>query len=206
MSSGRSRGRGRGYAERRPEGQHRGGHREVEAGCHIYRRNNHETKDCRLRYRRCKFPTHSDRDCWYKDKDQKHEQKHEDRSSVNFSKEDEPSKVFYSSSNTMQDMNEIWFLDSGCSNHVTGIKKNFVELYEKYNSLLELGDSTKLKIEGKCIVSVFSAEGQQKRMHDVFYTPGVVHNLLSVGHMMKNGYKLFFAKGQCEITDRRSRS
>ncbi|KAG6477561.1 hypothetical protein ZIOFF_066828 [Zingiber officinale] len=100
------------------------------------------------------------------------------------------------------DMNEIWFLDSGCSNHVTGIKKNFVELDENYNSLLELGDSKKLKIEGKGVVSVFSAEGQQKRMHDVFYTPEIAQNLLSVGQMMKNGYKLVFAEGQCEITDR----
>ncbi|KAG6488118.1 hypothetical protein ZIOFF_056876 [Zingiber officinale] len=198
----RSRGRDRSYAEGRPEGQHRSGYAEAEAGCRICRKNNHETKYCRFRCRRCKFPTHSDRDCWYKNKEQKHEQKQEDRSSVNFSKEDEPSKVFYSSSNTVQDMNEIWFLDSGCSNHVTGIKKNFVELDENYNSLLELGDSKKLKIEGKGVVLVFSVEGQQKRMHDVFYTPEIAQNLLSVGQMMKNGYKLVFAEGQCEITDR----
>ncbi|KAG6509698.1 hypothetical protein ZIOFF_027698 [Zingiber officinale] len=198
----RSRGRDRSYAEGRPKGQHRSGHGEAEAGCRICRKNNHETKYCRFRCRRCKFPTHSDHDCWYKNKEQQHEQKQEDRSSVNFSKEDEPSKVFYSSSNTVQDMNEIWFLDSGCSNHVTGIKKNFVELDKNYNSLLELGDSKKLKIEGKGVVSVFSAEGQQKRMHDVFYTPEIAQNLLSVGQMMKNGYKLVFAEGQCEITDR----
>lgn len=121
---------------------------------------------------------------------------------VNFSKEEEPSKVFFSSSNSVQDMNETWFLDSGCSNHVTGTKKNFVELDEKYNSLLELGDSKKLKIEGKGVVSVATAEGQQKHIHDVFYTPGIAQNLFSVGQMMKRGYKLIFTEGRCEITDR----
>ncbi|KAG6503330.1 hypothetical protein ZIOFF_035641 [Zingiber officinale] len=60
----RSRGRDRSYAEGRPKGQHRSGHGEAEAGCRICRKNNHETKYCHFRCRRCKFPTHSDRDCW----------------------------------------------------------------------------------------------------------------------------------------------
>ncbi|KAG6487750.1 hypothetical protein ZIOFF_056351 [Zingiber officinale] len=99
-------------------------------------------------------------------------------------------------------MNEVWFLDSGCSNHVTGNKEHFVEIDNSYNSLLELGDSKKLKIEGKGVVAIKAANGEEKQINDVVYSPGITQNLLSIGQMMKKGYKITFADGQCEIIDK----
>ncbi|KAG6469652.1 hypothetical protein ZIOFF_070582 [Zingiber officinale] len=90
----------------------------------------------------------------------------------------------------------------GCSNHVTRNKENFVEIDNSYNSLLELGDSKKIKIEGKGIIAVRAANGEEKRINDVFYSPNIAQNLLSVGQMIKRGYKVTFADGQCEIIDK----
>lgn len=43
----------------------------------------------------------------------------------------------------------IWFLDSGCSNHMTGDKTWFVELDENYKHSVKLGNSSRMTIEGK---------------------------------------------------------
>lgn len=43
----------------------------------------------------------------------------------------------------------IWFLDSGCSNHMTGDKTWFVELDENYKHSVKLGNSSRMMIEGK---------------------------------------------------------
>ena len=41
----------------------------------------------------------------------------------------------------------IWFLDSGCSNHMTGDKTWFVELDESFKHTVRLGNSSKLREE-----------------------------------------------------------
>ncbi|KAG6486608.1 hypothetical protein ZIOFF_055186 [Zingiber officinale] len=198
---GRSRGRGRGHAgsqfRRDDQFWNRSGN--IKGNCYVCKKAGHESKDCHFRCRRCKIPNHSERDCYYKNKQQ---QQQSSQSTVNFSKENESKQVFYSCFNTVEDMNEVWFLDSGSSNHVTGNKEHFVEIDNSYNSLLELGDSKKLKIEGKGVVAIKAANGEEKQINDVFYSPCITQNLLSVGQIMKKGYKITFADGQCEIVDK----
>ncbi|KAG6481465.1 hypothetical protein ZIOFF_058069 [Zingiber officinale] len=198
---GRSRGRGRGRAgsqfRRDDQFWNRSGN--IKGNCYVCKKAGHESKDCHFRCRRCKIPNHSERDCYYKNKQQ---QQQSSQSTVNFSKENESKQVFYSYFNTVEDMNEVWFLDSGYRNHVTGNKEHFVEIDNSYNSLLELGDSKKLKIEGKGVVAIKAANGEEKQINDVVYSPGITQNLLSIGQMMKKGYKITFADGQCEIIDK----
>ncbi|KAG6472814.1 hypothetical protein ZIOFF_070292 [Zingiber officinale] len=88
------------------------------------------------------------------------------------------------------------------SGNIKGNKEHFVEIDNSYNSLLELGDSKKLKIEGKGVVAIKAANGEEKQINDVVYSPGITQNLLSIGQMMKKGYKITFADGQCEIVDK----
>lgn len=52
--------------------------------------------------------------------------------------------------------NEVWYLDSACSNHVTGDKKNFKDLDETQKSQVKLGDGKQVTIEGKGDVAVTS--------------------------------------------------
>lgn len=77
-------------------------------------------------------------------------------------KEEDSPIILFSSSNTIQDKNEVWFLDSGYSNHIKGNKPNFVEINTSYNSRIELGDRKKLKVEDKGIVVITTTYEKQK--------------------------------------------
>ena len=75
---------------------------------------------------------------------------------------------------------EAWYIDSGCSHHMTGDKTKFKELDETVKSIVRLGDDKQFKIEGRGTVSITPGK-QAKHIKDVHFAPNLAHNLLSVG-------------------------
>ncbi|XP_049359193.1 uncharacterized protein LOC125823869 [Solanum verrucosum] len=49
---------------------------------------------------------------------------------------------------------DYWFVDSGCSNHMTGVKSLFHVLDEKLIKMVHLGNTKELLVEGKGMVSI----------------------------------------------------
>lgn len=43
----------------------------------------------------------------------------------------------------------VWFLDSGCSNHMTGDNSWFFELDKGYKHFVHLGNSSRMAVQGK---------------------------------------------------------
>jgi hypothetical protein len=43
---------------------------------------------------------------------------------------------------------EVWFLDSGCSNHMVGIKEWLYDLNDSYRDYVKLGDDSRMQVEG----------------------------------------------------------
>ncbi|KAG6494320.1 hypothetical protein ZIOFF_049344 [Zingiber officinale] len=103
---------------------------------------------------------HVSLDCWYKEKGENQKEK----KVVNFLAEDDNNKLFFS---TMDDekSGEIWYLDSGCNNHLTGNLSAFEELVKNYSSHVELGDGKQVKIEGKGVIAVHTS-GEIKQQHE----------------------------------------
>ena len=64
----------------------------------------------------------------------------------------------------------IWFLDSRCSNHMTGDKAWFVELDESFKHTVRLGNSSKLAVEGRGSVR-FEVEGITQTVTNIYYVP-----------------------------------
>lgn len=60
----------------------------------------------------------------------------------------------------------VWFLDSGCSNHMTGEKSWFTELNEDFKHSVRLGNNSRLAVEGKGNIR-FEAEGITQVITDV---------------------------------------
>lgn len=50
---------------------------------------------------------------------------------------------------------ELWFLDSGCSNHMCGKKEFFSMLDESFNTSVKLGDNSSMAVRGKEIYEFF---------------------------------------------------
>ena len=77
---------------------------------------------------------------------------------------------------------DVWFLDSGCSNHMSGDRTLFFELDEGFTQMVKLGNHTKLNVVGKGNVRI-SLEGVNHLVTEVFYVPALRNNLLSIGQL-----------------------
>ncbi|KAA8545391.1 hypothetical protein F0562_020175 [Nyssa sinensis] len=101
-------GRGRGRGNRRGRGRFDGQRQSGE------QRNNKNGVQCY----HCKKYGYIKADCWYKDQQ------------VNYAAEngEESSKLFMTHFDPNNKSNDVWFVDSGCSNHMTGMKSLFKEL------------------------------------------------------------------------------
>ena len=89
----------------------------------------------------------------------------------------------------------LWYLDSGCSNHMTKDASKFVSITLKQEGHVTYGDNNKGKILGKGIIgneNIFP-------IHDVLYVKGLKHNLLSISQLCDRGYQVTFRTNTCEI-------
>eukprot|EP00253_Pinus_taeda_P036285 PITA_36285 len=96
---------------------------------------------------------------------------------------------------------DIWFLDSGCSNHMTGNIALFSALDKNMKSEFTLGTDSKVSVMGKGEVKIFTKQGERKTIADVYYVPGMRCNLLSIGQLFQKGYNVFFVNDVCTIMD-----
>eukprot|EP00253_Pinus_taeda_P018864 PITA_18864 len=96
---------------------------------------------------------------------------------------------------------DIWFLDSGCSNHMTGNIALFSALDQSVKSQVTLGTDSKISVMGKGEVKIFTKKGEKKTIADVYYVPRMRCNLLSIGQLVHKGYNVFFKNDVCTIMD-----
>lgn len=116
--------------------------------------------------------------------------------------ESQESKLFMAHLYTNKVSHDAWFVDSGCSNHMTGNRLLFKELDESQKLQVRLGDNKQMQVEGRGIVTVETSNGKVKLLSDVFFVPNLAHNLLSVGQLMDGGYAIVFDNGACVIKDK----
>lgn len=93
---------------------------------------------------------------------------------------------------------EIWFLDSGCSNHMCGIKDWFIELDNALKQNVKLGDDRRMAVEGRGKLRL-EIDGRTQVISDVYYVPGLKNNLLSVGQLQQKGLRIIIENDVCEV-------
>ena len=131
--------------------------------CNLCRKNGHHTNDCRYKCTRCSRPNHFDKDCWFRQKQK-----------ANFSESGEASDELFFSRLKTQETSDIWYIDSGCSNHMTGGRNFFVNLNENLRSQVTLKDRKGHNVEGKGVVDVQTKEGTSKLINDVLFVPDLI--------------------------------
>ncbi|XP_024200681.1 uncharacterized protein LOC112204028 [Rosa chinensis] len=77
---------------------------------------------------------------------------------------------------------EVWFLDSGCSNHMSGNKSWFLDLNEKFRHSVKLGNNSRMAVMGKGNIKL-QVGGITQVFSEVYYIPELRNNLLSVGQL-----------------------
>ncbi|PKA55296.1 Retrovirus-related Pol polyprotein from transposon TNT 1-94 [Apostasia shenzhenica] len=193
---GRSRGRGR-FVGNEIQRHHRFAGNEIQR--HHFNRNKGDHYGVQCHY--CKKYGHVEANCWNK---QKQENFVEKQASYAEEKEkSEESKLFLACSHPNDNLNDVWFLDSGCSNHMSSVRSMFQDLDESQKLQVRLGDDKQVEVEGKGTL-IKTAQGNTKHLDNVFFVPKLAHNLLSVGQLVTSGYSILFDNATCKIKDKES--
>src|ERR1051325_6099960 len=90
---------------------------------------------------------------------------------------------------------KIWFLDSGCSNHMTGRKEWLEDYDESKKSKVKLVDNSSLQAEGTSNIVFQMSNGGKTMIKDVLYVPGMQCYLLTVGQLVEKGFSVVMKDG-----------
>lgn len=94
--------------------------------------------------------------------------------------------------------NNLWFLDSGCSNHMCGDRSLFCDLDESFTHIVKLGNNMRMNVVGKGNVRLF-LEGISYVVTEVFYVPDLQNHLLSIGQLQEKGLAVLIQSNRCRI-------
>ena len=91
--------------------------------------------------------------------------------------------------------NNTWYLDSGCSKHMTGDKSRFLSLGSYYGGTVTFGDNKK----GEIIAIGKVGKSSSHAIDNVFLVEGLKHNLLSISQFCDKGNSVSFNSNVCQI-------
>ena len=145
----------------------------------------------------CKKFGHKESECWAKSRGESKR--------ANFvEKDDVEETLFMAHFLEKEAIHDVWFVDSGCSNHMCNDQSMFEELDTNQKSEVRLGDNKKVQVDGKSTIAICTSNGKKKVLHDVLFVPSLAHNLLSVGQLMSSGLVIVFDDDCCVIHDKKS--
>lgn len=96
---------------------------------------------------------------------------------------------------------DVWYLDTGYSNHMCGSKSSFSYLNEGFHSTVSFDDCSTMKLIGKGDIEIRTKNGFVETISNVLYVPDLRSNLLSAGQLQEKGYVITIQNGVCEIYD-----
>ncbi|XP_074352568.1 uncharacterized protein LOC141691708 [Apium graveolens] len=85
---------------------------------------------------------------------------------------------------------QVWFLENGAGNHMTGQKGKFKDLDENVKGVVRFGDGSSVDIKGKGTVSFKCKNGEEKSLRDVYFIPKLRNNIISLGQMAEDFNKV----------------
>jgi hypothetical protein len=94
-----------------------------------------------------------------------------------------------------------WVLDTGATNHMTGSRCLFTELDTGVTVTVRFGDGTVVDIEGKGIVLFALKSGEHCWLNGVYYIPWLTTNIVSLGRMDEEGFKVVIEEGILRLFD-----
>lgn len=91
---------------------------------------------------------------------------------------------------SMHGEENLWYLDNGASNHMTGNKEFFSELNERVTGKVRFGDDSCVTIEGKGSILFTTKTGEHRILTEVYYIPSLRSNIISLGQLTETGCKV----------------
>nr|GEX69401.1 integrase, catalytic region, zinc finger, CCHC-type, peptidase aspartic, catalytic [Tanacetum cinerariifolium] len=88
----------------------------------------------------------------------------------------------------------LWYLDSGCSKHMTGDRSQLINFIQKFLGTVKFGNDHVVKIMGYGDYKIGNVT-----ILKVYFVEGLGHNLFSVGQFCDSDLKLAFCQHTCFI-------
>lgn len=92
--------------------------------------------------------------------------------------------------NDRQEESNVWYLDNGASNHMTGQISKFKELNKEITGLVRFGDGSTVTIKGRGSIVFRCKNGEEKVLHEVYYIPSLCSNIISIGQLAEEGNRV----------------
>ncbi|KAL9258164.1 hypothetical protein AKJ16_DCAP12716 [Drosera capensis] len=110
-------------------------------------------------------------------------------------------KVFHHGKEEKTSTKDVWYLDNGASNHMTGRREMFQELDEKITGEVSLGDDNVVQVKGKVTAVIQYKNGDQYILHEVYYIPKLCTNIISLEQMTENGREVNMVGDAIKVYD-----
>ncbi|CAL9122892.1 unnamed protein product [Musa textilis] len=101
-----------------------------------------------------------------------------------------------------EDQSMTWYLDTGASNHMCGIKDLFSEIDTSYSGNITFGDMSQRPVRGKGQILLELNNGKELYISDVYYVPDMKNNILSLGQLLEKGYNIEMKDMTLSIRDK----
>ncbi|GKB40885.1 integrase, catalytic region, zinc finger, CCHC-type containing protein [Tanacetum coccineum] len=88
----------------------------------------------------------------------------------------------------------LWYLDSGCSKHMTGDRSQLTNFIHKFLDTVKFGNEQIAKIMGYCNYQIGNVT-----ISIVYYVEGLGHNLFFVGQFYDSNFEVAFRKHTCFV-------
>lgn len=85
---------------------------------------------------------------------------------------------------------QVWYLDNGASNHMTGQRGKFKQLDENITGKVKFGNGSLVHIKGRGEVSFKCKNGEGKTLHELYYIPTLCNNIINLGQLSEAGNKV----------------
>jgi len=98
-----------------------------------------------------------------------------------------------------------WYLDSGCSTHMTGRRDWFIKIDDSSLGKIRFADDSSLNSEGIGRVVLWDSGGREIVIDGVLYVPGLKTNLLSLGQILQKGFMMEMKENGLNVYDQSKR-
>lgn len=85
-----------------------------------------------------------------------------------------------------EEVERVWYLDSGCSNHMCGVKEWFVTFDDQFRQQVRLGDDRRMQVEGRGNLRL-EINGTTQVISSVYFIPGLKITYSVLGSFNRRG-------------------